>query len=168
MRVLNDWEVSMVLQARQVSSVNAPPPPPGMHLGATRFEAARLPRQASDAHLEEALRPRHGDRLLRIVPPPASTARARHAEEGRPSDPAAAFRSGESASAHRPEFSETSPRSDAEASFLDRATALLVVSLIVISIGLVPVGFGAVMRAVTGSPAVSNLDRDLDFRIFHP
>jgi hypothetical protein len=158
----------MALQAHQVFSINAPPPPAGTHVGTGRFEAALPPLKASSAHLEEALRRRHGDRLLRIVPPPASTARARHAEGGLPANPVAALRSCESTSAPRAELSETSPRSETEASFLDRATALLVVTLVVISIGLVPVTFGAVMRAVMGSPAVSNLDAELDFRIFHP
>ena len=146
----------MPLQARQVSSGNAPPPPLGVHCAARRFEEATLPRKASDAHrLEEARRRRHGDRPLRVVPPPASFAGAKLGSVVR--QPASDA-----------ELRETLPGSDTEATFLDRVTTFLIVTSVVISIGLVPVAFGAVMRAVMGSPAVSAFDTELDFTVFHP
>jgi len=138
----------MPLQARQVSTVNGPPPPPRVHLAARRLEEATLPSKASDAHrLEEALRRRHGDRPLRVVTPAASSVFRQPASDA--------------------ELRETLPRSDGEATFLDRVTTFLVVTSVVISIGLVPVTFGTVMQAM-GSPAVSDFDTELDFTVFHP
>jgi hypothetical protein len=146
----------MLLQARQVSSVNGSPPPPGVHFAARRFEEATLPRKASDAHrLEEARRRRHGDRPLRVVPPPASFSGAKLGSVVR--QPASDA-----------ELRETLPGTGTEATFLDRVTAFLIMTSVVIAIGVVPVAFGAVMRAVIGSPAVSGFNPELDFTVYHP
>jgi hypothetical protein len=125
--------------------------------GVATDEGATLPRKASDV-LEEVPRWRHGDRGLRVVPPRTSFAHAKLGSVARQSASDPALTSGR-------ELRETFPDGD-EATFLDRTTTFLVVILFVISIGVVPVAFGAVMRAVMGSPAVSDFRPRCGFQGF--